>query len=59
MTQDECWLARNDEEMDFIVVNKKPSKHYAEERNMHNFVKKRRRMINAWVMNEPRLGMFK
>lgn len=42
--------------MDFIVASKRnPLKYYAKEQNMHIFVNRYRRMINAGEMNEPRL----
>jgi len=60
MTQEERWLARYNEVMDFIVANKRnPSKYYAEERNMHNFVKVCRKRINSGEMKETRVSMFK
>lgn len=60
MTQDERWLARYNEVKSFIVENhRNPSKYYDEEKLMVHFLKRNRKLMNAGVLAEPRLGMFK
>lgn len=59
MTQDERWLAKYNEVIDFIKANKRnPSKYYAEERNMHTFVHRCRKLINQGLLKPERLVMF-
>ena len=60
MTQDEKWLAKYDEVVDFIVKNKRnPSKHRLEEHNMLNWLKASRKLINAGKMKPERVEKFK
>lgn len=60
MTQDERWNFRYEEVKTFIETNKRnPSKYVAEERNMVNFLKRGRKLMNAGELQEPRLSMFK
>jgi len=60
MTQDERWMARYNEVMDFIAINHRNlSKYYDEEKLMVHFLKRNRKLINAGELQEPRLGMFK
>lgn len=59
MTQDERWLTRNEEVMEFIEVNhRNPSKYVAEERLMVHFLKRGRKLLNAGELAEPRLSQF-
>ena len=59
MTQDEKWIARYNEVVMFIETNKRnPSKHRIEEHDMLNWVKHQRKVMNAGVLKEARLGMF-
>ena len=59
MTQEEKWLAKYDEVVDFIVKNKRnPSKHRLEEHNMLNWLKASRKLINAGKMKPERVKMF-
>ena len=59
MTQDEKWLAKYDEVMDFIKTNKRnPSKHRIEEHDMLNWVKANRKVLNAGKMKAERVEMF-
>ena len=45
MTQDERWLVRYNEVMDFMEKNhRNPSKHYLEERLMHNWVHQNKKL---------------
>lgn len=60
MTQDEKWLTRYKEVMEFIQANKRnPSKHRIEEHDMLNWVKANRKRMNSDALKEPRLSMFK
>ena len=60
MTQDERWLARYNEVMEFMEVNhRNPSRHRIEEHDMLNWLKANRKKMNAGELKEPRLGMFK
>lgn len=60
MTQDERWMARYNEVKNFIETNhRNPSKYYDEEKLMVHFLKRYRKLMNAWELAEPRLGMFK
>ena len=59
MTQEEKWLIRYNEVMDFIKTNKRnPSKHRIEEHDMLNWVKANRKAINAGRMKPERVEMF-
>jgi len=59
MTQDEKWLTRYKEVMEFIQANKRnPSKHRIEEHDMLNWVKANRKQLNASKMKPERVEMF-
>jgi hypothetical protein len=59
MTQDEKWILKYNEVMDFIKMNKRnPSKHRLEEHNMLNWLKASRKLINAGKMKPERVKMF-
>lgn len=59
MTQDELWLNKYHEVMDFMEKNhRNPSKHRLEEHQMLNFVKHNRKLLNAGKMKEGRVEMF-
>ena len=59
MTQEERWLKRYEEVVEFIEVNhQNPSKHRIEEHDMLNWVKANRKVMNAGKMAEPRLSQF-
>ena len=59
MTQDELWLSKYNEVMDFMEMNhRNPSKHRIEEHQMLNFVKHNRKLLNAGEMKESRVEMF-
>ena len=48
MTQDERWLTRYNEVVEFIETNNKnPSKHRIEEHDMLNWLKANRKLVNA------------
>lgn len=60
MTQDERWKLKYDEVKTFIETNhRNPSKHYPGEKQMVHFLKRGRKLMNAGVLQEPRLGMLK
>lgn len=60
MTQDERWLLRYNEVMEFMAANhRNPSRHRLEEHDMLNWLKVNRKKMNAGVLEEPRMGMFK
>lgn len=59
MTQDELWLRKYHEVMDFMEANhRNPSKHRVEEHQMLNFVKHNRNLMNAGKMKVDRVKMF-
>ena len=60
MTQDERWMTRYKEVVDFIEVNhRNPSKHRIEEHDMLNWLKANRKAHNAGKMKEERIEAFK
>lgn len=60
MTQDERWLAKYKDVRAFIETNhRNPFKYYDGEKLMVHFLKRGRKLMNAWELQEPRLGMFK
>lgn len=59
MKQDEIWLSKFHEVMDFMEQNhRNPSKHRLEEHKILNFVKHNRKLLNAGKMKEDRVEMF-
>ena len=60
MTQDERWLAKYNEVMDFMETNhRNPSRHRLEEHDMLNWIKATRKKMNAGELKEERLIKFK
>ncbi len=60
MTQDERWLVRYREVMEFLEENQRnPSKHRIEEHDMLNWLKANRKAMNAGKMKADRVDMFK
>ncbi|MBP3779980.1 MAG: hypothetical protein J6I38_12620 [Prevotella sp.] len=60
MTQDDRWIARYDEVIDFIKVNhRNPSKHRIEEHDMLNWLKANRKVLNAGKMKSERVEKFR
>lgn len=60
MTQDVHWLVKYNEVVEFIETNhRNPSRHRIEEHDMLNWLKATRKRLNAGVLKEPRLSMFK
>ena len=59
MTQDERWLTRYKEVVDFIEANhRNPSKHRIEEHDMLNWVKANRKALNAGKLKDERVEKF-
>ena len=60
MTQEERWMTRYNEVVRFIEANhRNPSKYVGSERELVNWTKQQRKLMNAGELKEPRLGMFK
>lgn len=60
MTQDERWLAKYNEVIDFIETNhRNPSRHRIEEHDMLNWLKATRKKMNAGELKEDRAVLFK
>lgn len=60
MTQDERWIARYNEVMEFTVTNhRNPSRQRIEEHDMLNWVKANRKVMNKGEMKEERVEKFK
>ena len=60
MTQDERWLTRYKEVLDYIETNhRNPSKHRIEEHDMLNWLKANRKALNAGRMKPERIEMFR
>ena len=59
MTQDERWIARYNEVMEFMVTNhRNPSRHRLEEHLMLNFIKHNRKLMNKGEMKVERQELF-
>ena len=59
MTQNEKWIIKYNEVMEFIKTNKRnPSRHRIEEHNMLNWLKASRKLINAGKMKPERVKKF-
>ena len=60
MTQDEAWINRWQEIVDFIAENhRKPSKYFPEERDMRNWWKHNKKLMNSGGLKPNRLALFK
>lgn len=60
MTQDELWLAKWQEAIDFLETNyRKPSKFILEERNMRSWWKHNKKLMNAGDLKLESLELFK
>lgn len=60
MTQDERWNKRYLDVMEFMEKNhRNPSKYVGAERELVNWTKQQRKLMNAGELKEPRLEMFK
>ena len=59
MTQDERWMVRFNEVIDFIQSNhRNPSRHRIEEHDMLNWCKANRKALNADKMKPERVEVF-
>ena len=59
MTQDELWLNKWHEAIDFLETNhRRPSKFVPEERDMRNWWKHNKKLMNAGSMKEERIALF-
>lgn len=57
MTQNERWIVRYNEVIDFIEKNRRdPSKYRIEDYLMLNFIKHTRKLLNAGKMEENMMG---
>ena len=60
MTQDERWIVRYNEVMEFLEENhRNPSKHRIEEHDMLNWLKVNRKAMNAGKMKPERVEKFR
>ena len=60
MTQEERWMTRYKEVVSFIETNRRnPSKYVGAERELVNWTKQQRKLMNAGELKEPRQEMFK
>lgn len=60
MTQEERWLTKYNEVMEFLEENhRNPSKHRIEEHDMLNWVKANRKTLNAGKMKTERVEKFR
>ena len=59
MTQDELWMNKWQEAIDFLETNhRRPSKFVPEERDMRNWWKHNKKLLNAGAMKEDRVALF-
>ena len=60
MTQDERWLVRYQDVMDFMEKNhRNPSRHRLEEHDMLNWVKQQRKLKNKGELKAERVEKFR
>lgn len=60
MTQEERWMVKYKEVVDFIQTNhRNPSRHRIEEHNMLNWLKATRKKMNAGELKEERVELFR
>lgn len=59
MTQEERWIARYNEVMEFMErEHRKPSKYYPEEKLMFHFIHHNKKLYNAGALKETRVEAF-
>ena len=59
MTQDERWVAKYNEVVEFIeTYHRNPSKHRIEEHDMLNWMKANRKALNAGKLKPERVELF-
>ena len=60
MTQDERWMTKYNEVVEFIESNhRNPSRHRIEEHDMLNWLKANRKVMNAGKMKTERVEKFR
>lgn len=60
MTQDERWLNKYNDVMEFMATNhRNPSRHRIEEHDMLNWIKANRKKMNAGELKPERVSLFK
>ena len=60
MTQDEHWMAKWQEIMDWMDSNhRNPSRHRIEEHLMLNWIKHNRKLMNAGALRPERVELFR
>ncbi len=60
MTQEERWLEKYNEVMEFLEENhRNPSKHRIEEHDMLNWLKQQRKLLNAGTLKPERVEKFR
>lgn len=60
MTQDERWMVRYNEVMEFLEENhRNPSRHRIEEHDYLNWLKANRKVLNAGKMKPERMEKFR
>ena len=60
MTQDELWLTKWQEAIDFLQTNhRNPSKFIPEERNIRNWWKHNKKLLNAGELKPERVEILK
>ena len=61
MTQDERWMARYNETVEFIEMNKRnPSKYVDEERGKYyNWIRHNRKLLKTGMLKEDRIEKFR
>ena len=60
MTQDERWLVKYNQVMEFVkTYHRNPSKHRIEEHNMLSWIKQQRKLVNANALKPERIEPFK
>ena len=60
MTQDERWMRRYEEVVEFIEANhRNPSRHRIQEHDMLNWVKANRKVMNKGEMRPERIERFR
>ena len=60
MRQDEAWIQKYEEAMEFMELNhRNPSRHRLEEHDILNWIKHNRKVMNKGEMKEERVEKFK
>lgn len=60
MTQDERWVLKYNEVIEFIQTNhRNPSRHRIEDHDLLNWLKASRKKMNAGELKEERVALFK